>query len=152
MAALILAGCAKNIENREAVQSAVTKYVSTHSGINVDQMDVNVTNVTFHDNNADATVAFVPKGSPAGSGVTFKYQLERVKDEWEVKSRSGMENAHTGTGGSELPGKQGTAGEKGAMTNSPDGHSMPTAPGHPPLDGAYGRTPENAPNKPGSKQ
>jgi hypothetical protein len=103
ISALFLAGCTKNIDNKEAVQAGVRKYVSG-KGINVDQMDVNVNTVSFHGAQADATVAFAPKGG--GSGVSANYQLERVKDEWVVKSRSPM--GPTGHAGGQLPPGHGT--------------------------------------------
>ena len=130
---LVLAGCSKNIDNKEAVQTAVAKYVSG-KGINVDQMNVNVNSVSFHGNQADATVAFVPKGS--GSGVTAKYQLERVQDVWQVKGRSGMSTLDH-TQGSELPGEQGPTGLPGTQV-SPGGTPPP---GHPNTDGTLGSKP-----------
>ena len=99
---LLLSGCAKNIDTKEAVQDGVRKGVAKR-GIDVDQMDVNVTSVSFHGKTADATVAFAVKGSPATSGVSVNYQLERVKDEWVVKSRAPM-NAAGHTQGGALPG------------------------------------------------
>jgi hypothetical protein len=112
ISALALAGCAKNIDNKEAVQAGVRKYVSG-KGINVDQMDVNVNSVSFHGSQADASVAFVPKGG--GSGVTANYQLERVRDEWVVKSRSAMSTADHAPGTQVPPGHgnpDGTLGSK----------------------------------------
>lgn len=105
--ALVLGGCAKNIDNKEAVQAGVKKYVAG-KGINVDQMDVNVNTVTFHGTKAEAAVAFAPKGG--GSGVATNYQLEREKDEWVVKSRSAMNTLDHTRG---VPGNpDGTIGSK----------------------------------------
>lgn len=98
---LLLSGCAKNIDTKEAVQDGVRKGVAKR-GIDVDQMDVTVTSVSFHGNTADATVAFAAKGSPANTGVSVNYQLERIKDEWVVKSRAPM-NAAGHTQGGPLP-------------------------------------------------
>jgi len=133
--ALVLGGCAKNIDNKEAVQDGVRKGVATR-GIDPNQMDVNVTSVQFHGNTADATVQFAPKGQPAG-GLSVNYQLERVKDEWVVKGRSPM-NTLGHTQGSELPGKGSGAGATGNLANSPDGHLMPNNGGKQPLDKGYG--------------
>ena len=123
--ALVLAGCSKNIDNKEAVQTGVAKYVSG-KGINVDQMNVDVKSVSFHGSEADAAVAFVPKGG--GSGVTANYHLERAKDEWVVKSRSAMSTLDH-TQGSELPGDQGSRGLPGTQvspgTQNPPGHGNP---------------------------
>ncbi len=133
MAALLLSACAKNIDNKEAVQTSVRKYVSG-KGINVEQMDVNVNSVSFHGSQADAAVAFVPKGG--GSGVTADYHLERVRDEWVVKSRSGMStDSHTTP--SELPGDQGGSGLPGSRMVP--GQQIP--PGHGNPDGTLGTKP-----------
>ncbi len=134
--ALVLGGCAKNIDNKEAVQDGIRKGVATR-GIDPNQMDVNVTSVQFHGNTADATVQFAAKGQPAGGGLTVNYQLERVKDEWVVKGRSPM-NTLGHTQGSELPGKGSTAGSPGNLASSPDGHLMPNNGGKQPLDKGSG--------------
>ena len=133
---LFLSGCAKNIDNKEAVQEGVRKGVAKR-GIDVNQMDVNVTSVSFHGNLADATVAFAAKGSPSASGVTVNYQLERIKDEWVVKSRAPVTTlGHTQ--GSELPGKGSGEGAIGNLATSPDGHLMPDTTGKQPLDKNFG--------------
>ena len=136
LAALVLAACAKNIDNREAVQAGIIRDVAKR-GVNVEQMDVNVTSVSFRGNEADAMVSFVPKGGAPNSGVSMKYTLERVKDEWAIKGRAG--SGH-GMNGSELPGQQPLpTGVPGARTPSaPDGHLMPSTPTNRPLDQDYG--------------
>ncbi len=121
VAILSLAGCGKNINNKEAVRAAIEKRVAK-TGFDVKAMDVNVTNVSFHDQDAVATVSFVPKGGPAQSAVTFKYNLHRQNDEWVAtglaQGGSGMA-AHTGQ---DLP----------PATGSPNGGSALPA-GHPPI-------------------
>jgi hypothetical protein len=114
IAVLALAGCSKNIDNKDAVAASVKKYVAG-KGINVDQMNVNVNTVSFHGNQADAQVAFVPKGG--GSGVSANYQLERVKDEWVVKSRSTMNTLDHTRG---MPGAETVPGQQ-----LPPGHGNP---------------------------
>jgi len=134
--ALVLTGCAKNIDNKEAVQDGVRKGVAKR-GIDPKQMDVNVTSVQFHGNTADATVAFAAKGQPTGGGVTVNYELERVKDEWVVKTRAPLSTlGHTQ--GSELPGKGSGEGAIGNLATSPDGHMMPNNAGKQPLDKGFG--------------
>jgi hypothetical protein len=140
--ALVLAGCAKNIDNKEAVQEGVRKGV-VKRGIDPNQMDVDVTSVQFHGSTADATVSFRAKGQPAGGGLTVNYTLDRVKDEWVVKSRAPMSTmGHTQ--GSELPGTGGSAGAIGDLAISPDGHATPNTggtaplpPGHPGVGSSY---------------
>ena len=134
--ALILGRCAKNIDNKEAVQEGVRKGVAKR-GIDPKQMDVNVTSVQFHGSTADATVSFAAKGQPSGGGVTVNYELERVKDEWVVKTRAPLSTmGHTQ--GSELPGKGSGQGAIGNLATSPDGHMMPNNGGKEPLDKGFG--------------
>lgn len=115
---LALAACSQNIDNKDAVRAGVVKFVSQKSGLNMDQMDVIVTAVSFRGKTADATVTFTPKGSQPASGVTFQYQLERQKDEWVVTGRN-------------------AAGSMGHGQQPPQsGEGLP--PGHPPLGSGGG--------------
>lgn len=88
LAALFLFGCAKDINNKEAVKEAVLKRLSSVSGLNMAGMEVEITSVSFQGNNADAQVAFKAKGS-ADSMLNMSYKLERQGDIWTVKSSSG---------------------------------------------------------------
>jgi hypothetical protein len=114
---VLLAACHKDIQTTEAVQAGMTKYLASRSGLSA--MDVSVTSVSFHDNEADATVHFQAKGSGAiNAGLDMKYVLERKGNEWVVKGRPGM-----GEGGNP---------HGGAMGANPHGGGMPTLPpGHP---------------------
>ncbi len=95
--ALFLFGCAKDINNKEAVKEAVMKRLASVSGLNMAGMDIEVTNVSFQGNTADAQVAFRAKGS-SESMLNMSYKLERKGDEWTIKSSSG------GMGGTLPPG------------------------------------------------
>ena len=66
VAVLSLAGCAKDINNKDAVRAAILKRVSK-TGFDVKAMKVDVTQVSFHDQDAVATVAFIPNGGPPQS-------------------------------------------------------------------------------------
>ena len=57
LAALLLAGCAKNIDNPEAVKEGIVKDIAKK--VDVGNMDVNVDSVSFRDSGADATVSFL---------------------------------------------------------------------------------------------
>jgi hypothetical protein len=122
-AVLLLSGCSKNIDNKEAVRKGVIDYLTKRSGqtgLDMKMMDVSVTDVRFDKNEATATVAFKPKGG--AEGMSMNYSLERRGNEWVVKGRkeSGM-NPHGGQmPGGMMPG--------GAMP----GAAMP--PNHPPVE------------------
>jgi hypothetical protein len=122
---LWLAGCAKDINNKEAVKAAIVKRVSK-TGFDVNSMQVDVTQVSFHEQDAIATVAFVPKGGPAQSAVTFKYNLHREKDEWVA---TGL--AQGGSGAAAHGGGM-TGGDATQGLGAPD-PSQPLPAGHPPV-------------------
>ncbi len=115
-AALFLVACSKNIDNPEAVKQGVVDYLKQRAptmGLDMSAMEVTVGSVSFEKDLARASVSFVPKGMPAGSGgMNMDYVLERKGDKWAVKGRQvSPGNAH---GDQPLPG------------------GLP--PGHPPAD------------------
>jgi hypothetical protein len=122
LAAVLLAlGCARNINNKDAVRQGVLDYLDQRKGqlaLDTTSMNVNIANVAFHNDEADATVAFEMKGN-SGPPMSMNYVLQRKGDKWVVKGRkeSGL-NPHGG--GQGLP---------GSVPGSPSG-ALP--PGHPP--------------------
>ncbi len=130
LAVLSLLACGKNINNKEAVKAAIVKRVQK-TGFDVNSMQVDVTNVSFHDQDAVATVSFVPKGGAAQNAVTFKYNLHREKDEWVatglaqggMQSSGGQPNPHGG-----LP-----PATASPMAPGPADPSRPLPAGHPPI-------------------
>lgn len=99
------AGCKKNIQTNEAVRDAIVKHLSARTDLSLSTMDVEVSNVTFSENEAVATVAFKPKGGPAEAGMSMRYTLEKKGNEWAVKAKadSGM-GSHGGMGGGQETG------------------------------------------------
>ncbi len=90
VAALVLAGCSKDIQTPEAVRQAVTDDVrarASKTGLNPDAMDVSVSSVSFATDQAHANVAFTPKGMPPGSGMSMDYTLARQGGKWVVTDR-----------------------------------------------------------------
>jgi len=85
---LSLAGCSKNIQTKEAVRQGVVNYISKRSDLTMSSMDVEVTNVTFKANEAEAMVSFKPKGADASMGMSMRYTLEQKGNEWVVKGRA----------------------------------------------------------------
>jgi hypothetical protein len=92
LAALCLSGCAKDIDNREAVRAAIEKRV-IKSGFDLTNMSVQVTSVSFHGKEAEAVALIVPKGGNINQGVSFGYKLQREKDEW-VAGKPEMNPGH----------------------------------------------------------
>jgi hypothetical protein len=134
LAAILVTGvptaCKRGIDNQEAVRQGVINYLSQRSNLNVSAMNVNVTTVSFRQNEADAVVAFTAKGAAPGQPMSFRYTLERQGDHWVVK------------GGADAGGSaHGAAGENphSAANPNPHGAADPLAtgelpPGHPPVD------------------
>jgi len=88
--AVLLAGCSKNIQTPDAVRQAVLddiKVRAGQTGLNMAAMEVSVSALSFAQDEARATVAFNPKGMPAGSGMSMDYTLSRKGGQWAVTSR-----------------------------------------------------------------
>lgn len=127
MAALALAGCNRGVESKEAVRQAVIDYLAARTNLNMGSMNVDVTSVSFKGGQADATVAFAPKGAGgAAQGMSMRYTLERKGNRWVVKGRAGS-GGHGGGMGGAMEG----ANPHGGAAEMP---AMP--PNHPPTKGA----------------
>ncbi len=81
------------------MRQGVIDYLSQRQDLNMSQMDVDVSSVSFRANEADATVSIRPKGSGAGQGMQVRYTLERQGNRWVVKGK-GQSGGH----GSQMPG------------------------------------------------
>jgi type IV pilus biogenesis protein CpaD/CtpE len=139
VAVLTLAGCAKDINNKDAVKTAIMKRVSK-TGFDVKAMKVDITQVSFHDQDAVATVSFVPNAGPPEAAVTFKYNLHRQNDEWVATglAQGGGMAAHGGAPsgpnphGGTMPGGAMPGGSlPGSMSAPAPANGLPS--GHPPL-------------------
>lgn len=122
LAALLLAGCSKNIDTPEAVKEGVIKDIQKK--VDIGNMDINVDSVSFRENEADAQVSFSPKGGGKSQAITMTYLLERKGDEWHIKSRGMSAHAQQQPGQTALP-----AGHP-AVSGAPQ-PGTPLPPGHP---------------------
>jgi hypothetical protein len=128
LAALLLAGCSKNIDTTEAVKDGIIKDIS--KTIDVGTMDITVDSVSFREKEADATVSYTPKGAPGAQAMVMSYALERQGDEWKIKSRSMLtphDQAQPGQTG--LPGRAGLPGQTALPPGHPAVSAAPGAPG-----------------------
>ncbi len=122
LAALLLAGCSKNIDTTEAVKEGIIKDIGNK--VSIGNMDINVDSVSFRENEADAQVSFMARGAPRSQGMTINYVLERKGDEWRIKSRNMNRHDEQKPGQAQaLP-----PGHPGATTPQP---GTPLPPGHP---------------------
>ena len=138
---LMLGGCKRNIQNNDAVKQGVMTYLAKRSDLL--SMDVNVVSVSYHQDEATATVRFQAKGNNApGSGLTMQYVLERKGNQWTVKRKAGEGHGMAG-----MP-QEGSGGSIGAMPET-----MP--PGHPTVGSGglpAGHPPIGSDKKPGKSQ
>jgi hypothetical protein len=119
IAALVLAGCAKNIDTPEAVKQGIIRDIGKK--VDVQNMDVSVDSVSFREKEATASVSFRPKGCDRSQSITMTYSMERQGDEWHVKDRNMQrhEQAQPGTGAGAAP---------------PIAPGAPLPPGHPQIN------------------
>jgi hypothetical protein len=123
-----LAGCKKNIQNKDAVKQAVLEHLSKRSDLQVGQMEVEVTNVTFRENEADAVISFKPKGVEGG-GMEMRYALERKGSVWAVKAKADSGGAGHGAVTPEPAGGAGAMPPGHGPAAAPPGGKAPAAPG-----------------------
>lgn len=135
-AALLLAGCSKNIQTQEAVRQGVMDYMSERApkiGLDMSNMTVDVPAVTFDHDHARATVSVKPKNVDA-PGMELVYNLDRKGDKWVVNGTAqsvGMPHGQQSSG-APAPAEGGTAlppGHPGVGGAAPGGTQLP--PGHP---------------------
>ena len=128
-ATLLFAGaCKSKPSDKDAIRSGVINYLASLKTLNVDAMDVIVTQTSVNGNQAQAQVEIRLKNSPPdGPSMKLSYNLEKRGEEWAVvKSQpAGGTLQHPAPG--EMP---------------PGG--MP--PGHPNVNGSAGQTPAGHPD------
>ena len=121
------------MKSKEKVQAAIVERLQSKTGLNVNDLDVNTTAVTFDKNLAYATVAIHPKGdSTVSHGMAMKYTLEARDGKWVVVK------LNSPAGGSAVSGMP--------MGNDVSGQALP--PGHPSV--APGSSPDTLPNPHGT--
>jgi len=84
---LCLIGCSRTSQTKEAVQQGIREYLTTRPDLDLGAIEVEVTAVNFRQNEADATVAFRPKGGGPGTGMEMRYTLEQKGGRWVVKGK-----------------------------------------------------------------
>jgi len=125
LAVFLLLGCSRTEQTTEAVRQGVMDYLSGRSDLDLGAIQVDVTSVQFRENEAEAMVAFRPKGGGPGSGMEMRYTLEKKGGRWVVKGKG---QAPTGVA------PHGAASPQEAA--KPSESRMP--PDHPPLGRARG--------------
>ena len=120
---MLLAGCARDIQNTEAVRQGVIEYLrarTAQTGLDVNLMQVDITSVSFERDQARANVFIRPKTGDGSGGMQIPYVLDRKGAKWVVRGRSDSSANPHGTGAMP-PG--------GPPMETP----QPLPPGHPPV-------------------
>ncbi len=125
---LFAGGCKSKPSDKDAIRSGVINYLTSLKTLNVNALDVVVTQASVNGKQAQAQVEIRLKNSPPdGASMKLSYNLEKRGEEWAVvKSQpAGGTMQHPGPG--EMP-----AG------------GLP--PGHPNVNGAAGQAPAGHPD------
>jgi hypothetical protein len=96
-AIVLLAGCQKGApETKAAVEAALRAYLAQRPGLAMDKMEMEVKDVSFKGETAEADVVFRVKDGPGE--MAMRYTLRRQGDQWVVE-RGGQ----AGSSGAEMP-------------------------------------------------
>lgn len=130
---LFAVACKSKTDDKEAIRAGVIKHLAALNMLNMNNMDVNVTQATVNGNQAQAQVEIRSRGGdPNAAPMQIGYALEKRGEEWVVLKSTGM------GGGMQHPGP-GEAPPPGSM---PGG--MP--PGHPNVTTGTGQKPADHPD------
>jgi len=146
---VLCSACNRAGENKQAVRDGIVQHLSKNAALDINQLNVDVTDVKFNGNTAVAAVSIKPKSAPE-QGMTMSYTLARHGDKWEVQGRAAGHGGAgaamgggmgTGTPPPAGPAEGGTHNEtpepKGALGDAPAsgaGASRALPPGHPPVN------------------
>lgn len=82
---LFTSACKSKPDGKEAIKAGVLKHLAAMQGLNVPNMEVNVTQFTINGNQATAQVEIKAKsGDNSGGSMNLSYNLEKRGDEWAV--------------------------------------------------------------------
>ncbi len=97
---LLLAGCSKavKLQSKESVRAAIESHLQQRQGLMMTNMTLEVSDVKFSGDTADADVKFRSKQSP-DLFVSVHYKLRRASDHWQVESGGAEGNPHGPAGG-----------------------------------------------------
>jgi hypothetical protein len=130
---LFAVACKSKTDEKEAIRTGVIKHLTALNMLNLNNMDISVTQATINGNQAQAQVEIHAKGGDSsGNAMQIGYALEKRGEEWVVLKSTGM------GGGMQHPGP----GEAPPPGTTPG--AMP--PGHPNVNGGSGQTPGTHPD------
>lgn len=103
---LFTGACKSKTDSKDAIRAGVMKHIASMQGLNVNNMDVVVTQATVNGSTAQANVDIRAKnGDPSAPAMQLVYQMQKQGDEWVVikgQPTGGM--AHPAPGEAPPPG------------------------------------------------
>jgi hypothetical protein len=80
------AGCAKQQKSAsDGIRDGIRQHLSSLNTLNLNAMDMKITNVAVNGNTAQAQVEYMPKtGAPPGAAMRVSYSLEKRDEQWVV--------------------------------------------------------------------
>ena len=130
---LFVVACKSKTDEKEAIRAGVIKHLTALNMLNMNNMDVNVTQATVNGNQAQAQVEIRSKGGdPNTAPMQIGYVMEKHGEEWVVVKSTGMGGGMQHPGPGEMPPLGGASG------------TMP--PGHPNVTTGTGQKPADHPD------
>jgi hypothetical protein len=85
VALLFMGACKTKPTDKDAIKAGVLKHLAAMQGLNVPNMEVNITQFSVNGNQAAAQVEIKAKsGDSSGGTMNLSYNLEKRGDEWAV--------------------------------------------------------------------
>jgi len=89
---ILLTACSSGLRSEKAVREAIEAHLKSRSDLAASKMTLEIENVKFGDNSAQADTKFRSKDDP-GLAVSVHYTLRHAGDHWEVVSSSSANGA-----------------------------------------------------------
>ena len=126
LALVSLVACGPGVHSKDKVQEAIINRLQTRTGLDVNALDVAITDVTFNKNTAYATVSIHPKSDPSVQSMVMKYTLEDRDGKWVV-TNVGDSQGH-GMGAGHPSATPGQTLPPGHPPINPGSHAVPSTP------------------------
>lgn len=121
--------CNRGNQSKEAIRQAVLDHLKG-SSVNLAAMDMDVTEVQFNGQNADATVTFKPKGATVAQGMALHYRMQQNGGRWAVVGI--QDSGHAGGVAQGVPSPHGAGAEPLPDNPHGGGGAMPSPEDLPP--------------------
>jgi len=139
--AVLFSGCKKQQSDADAIRAGINQHLASLKTLNLDAMDMSVTNYSVQGNQAQAQVEFRPKtGGPQGAAMRVSYSLTKQNGAWVVQGSEAVAGPmqHPGSGAnppenSASPSSDSLPDFRDLVPGDAGSHSLP--PGHPPVNG-----------------